>query len=321
MGQIYANANARIKQAYAEGSRRSYYNKFTIFLTFCQLFKININDVSVNNAIAFIEVLAASSLTSSTIMTYVSAIKAKCVEFNLNGLSWSHHKVALMIRSCSRTAMYNPPTKQVLSPLNLTQLVHHVSTTPQGPLFKALFLLAFHGFFRISNLLPTAQSAFQPLRNLTRGDVTIASPGISVLLKWTKTLQASRDRRHIPLAAIPGSILCPLQAVLDMHHLYPVPNTAPMFSYMSHGKVIIITQTQARKVLSMALTSIGLNPSNYGFHTFRRSGASLAFSLNIPIQYIKAQGTWQSDAVWQYLDEKSYPTILTTTMAQFLSTT
>ena len=85
MGQIYSSANTRIKQAYATGSRRSYYNKFIMFLTFCKLFDIDINEVLVNNAIVFIEVLAASGLTSITILTYISAIKAKCVEFDING--------------------------------------------------------------------------------------------------------------------------------------------------------------------------------------------------------------------------------------------
>ena len=95
MGQIYRNANARLTQAYAPGSRRSYYKKFVTFLTFCQLFNIDVNNVSVNDAIAFIEVLAASGLTSVTILTYISAIKAKCIEFNLvsccritRSLSW-----------------------------------------------------------------------------------------------------------------------------------------------------------------------------------------------------------------------------------------
>ena len=45
--------NARITQAYAAGSRRSYFNKFLTFLTFCLLFNIEVSNVSVNDAIAF----------------------------------------------------------------------------------------------------------------------------------------------------------------------------------------------------------------------------------------------------------------------------
>ena len=202
--------------------------------------------------------------------------------------------------------------------------INNVFIHISGFTHRALFLLTFHWFFRISNLLPTSQSTFQPLRDLARGDVTISSPGLLVLLKWTKTLQASRDQHLIPLTAVPGSVLCPLQAVIQLNSQYPVPNTAPMFSHMVSDRLVVITHEKACKVLSTALSAMGLDPLDYGFDgpdTFRCSGASLAFSLNIPVQFIKAQGTWQSDAIYRYIDQASYPTILTTTISQFLANT
>ena len=35
-------------------------------------------------------------------------------------------------------------------------------------------------------------------------------------------------------------------------------------------------------------------------HTFRHSGATLAFQLGVPLQDIQSHGTWASSAVWQY---------------------
>ena len=180
-----------------------------------------------------------------------------------------------------------PDPKQVLTPQTLTQLIQLVNLLPLGPLYTAVFLLAFHGFFRISNLLPLTGTAFQPSSHLTRGDVSITTTGVTVFIKWTKTLQASRNTHHIPLASIPGSPLCPRQAIISLCNAYPVYSQAPMFSYMCKGKLTILTQLQVRTVLSQTLTSMGLNPKDFGFHTFRRSGASLAFSLNVPVQYIK----------------------------------
>ena len=92
-----------------------------------------------------------------------------------------------------------------------------------------------------------------------------------------------------------------------------------MFSYMQKGKLVLIPQLQAQQVLAEALTVLGLNAKEYGFHTFRRSGASLAFNLCIPVQYIKAHGTWASDAVWAYLHESQFPTILTPTISSHLA--
>ena len=140
-------------------------------------------------------------------------------------------------------------------------------------MYKGLFLLAFHGFSRISNLLPKTKSSFQATHHLTRGDVSITSPGITIFIKWSKTLQANKDTRLIPLAAIPGSPLCPLQAIMQINQAYPVSDHSPMFSYMDKGKLVNISQSQARQVLSEVLASLGLNPRNYGSHTIRRSGA------------------------------------------------
>ena len=51
-----------------------------------------------------------------------------------------------------------------------------------------------------------------------------------------------------------------------------------MFSQMHQGKLIISTQFQVRITLTKILTSMGLDAKHFGFHTFRRSGASLAMS-------------------------------------------
>ena len=98
----------------------------------------------------------------------------------------------------------------------------------------------------------------------------------------------------------------------------PVHSQAPMFSYMDKGKLTTLTQLQVRAILSQTLTSMGLNAKDFGFHTFRRRGASLAFSLNVLVQYIKAHVIWSSDAVFSYLNPQQYPTTLTTTMSDFL---
>ena len=46
-----------------------------------------------------------------------------------------------------------------------------------------------------------------------------------------------------------------------------------------------------------------LNPKDYGFHCFRRSGATLALELKVPLENIKIHGHWKSDAIWSYLSD------------------
>ena len=49
----------------------------------------------------------------------------------------------------------------------------------------------------------------------------------------------------------------------------------------------------------------GKTPDFITFHSFRRSGASLAFSHNVPLQEIQWHGTWTSDCVWRYVTDST----------------
>ena len=59
--EVYARATNQITKAYAQGLQQSYYNKFVLFLGFCQKCKLYVHNITIDNAILFIEVLAASN--------------------------------------------------------------------------------------------------------------------------------------------------------------------------------------------------------------------------------------------------------------------
>ena len=71
--------------------------------------------------------------------------------------------------------------------------------------------------------------------------------------------------------------------------------------YYVHGKNEILTAFKVRKVLTKAIRSMGLEPKDYGFHCFRRSGANLALEMRVPLEHIKMHGHWKSEAIWSYL--------------------
>ena len=49
------------------------------------------------------------------------------------------------------------------------------------------------------------------------------------------------------------------------------------------------------------MENIGLDPTSYAGHSFRRGGASFAFQSGILVGMIKLLGDWKSDAVLLYL--------------------
>ena len=63
-----------------------------------------------------------------------------------------------------------------------------------------------------------------------------------------------------------------------------------------------LTYQKYQKFFTHCIRKIGLDPSEYSSHSFRRGGASLAFQLNIPSEIIQFTGDWQSDCYMRYLD-------------------
>ena len=47
--------------------------------------------------------------------------------------------------------------------------------------------------------------------------------------------------------------------------------------------------------------NLGLSQNFFTFHSFRRPGATLAYTAHVSIQQIKNHGSWASDCVWTYI--------------------
>jgi hypothetical protein len=86
-----------------------------------------------------------------------------------------------------------------------------------------------------------------------------------------------------------------------LQRTYPVRPTDPFLSYRVSGSLFLISQPHLRRALKRLISSLSFNPA-LSYHSFRRSGASLAFASGVPFQAIQAHGTWTSDSLWSYID-------------------
>ena len=170
-------------------------------------------------------------------------------------------------------------------------------------MFKFIFLIAFFGFFRISNLAPHSLSSFDSSRHLTLRDIKIKSDCMHIRVKWSKTLQTCDRVYLVTLPRLLGSNLCPVKALKKVIKLYHPHLDAPLFQIKTVNGWLVITDSRIRKVLAKLNTKLGYPSSHFTFHTFRRSGATLAFNSHVPIQKIKHHGSWTSDCVWRYIQQ------------------
>jgi hypothetical protein len=150
------------------------------------------------------------------------------------------------------------------------------------------FSFAFLAMLCISNLAPPSPSSFDPLRHFyRRGDVSCSSSSLTIHIRWSKTSYS--QSALVSLFLIPNSLLCPLQAFLHLKRFFPVCPSAPLLSYQSGGRLIILTQSHLQRVLRLMVSSLALHPF-LTFHSFQRSAASLASSAGQSFQSIQAHG-------------------------------
>ena len=169
--------------------------------------------------------------------------------------------------------------------------------------FWAACLVAFFPFFRKSNLLVPSPSQFNPAKHLCVSDVCFSPRGAILSVRWSKTIQYKQRTLYIPLPHISGSPFCPSSALLLCTSvLSKASDPLPLFSYPSRQGFQPITYSMFITHLRLCLRKLGLNPSLYSGHSFRRGGASFALQCGIPTEWIKLQGDWSSDAYQRYLD-------------------
>ena len=101
--------------------------------------------------------------------------------------------------------------------------------------FWAICLTAFFGLFRKAHLLTRTMTAFDPSRQFTKSDFTFHAWGAMVHVRWSKTIQFWECSIHLPLPHIPGSILCPVAAILHAFSFTQSgPSSSQAFSWLHH---------------------------------------------------------------------------------------
>ena len=170
-----------------------------------------------------------------------------------------------------------------------------------GQVFKAVYTLAFFSFLRLSNLVPDTVQAFSPLYHLARGDIIFAKPGMLVLIKWSKTLQARNTVKILKIPTLRANPICPVNAIKNLLAITPGLKNHHLFQYKTPKGWKPLTDTQVRRHFHLILKRLNLHTSNLTFHAFRRSDATYAFNSSVALQDIQSHGTWTSECVWRYI--------------------
>ena len=313
---MLAQAQAKIPLAFKHKTRLSYSAHFRVYLGLA--YYLDIQDITaLEYVLIFIEYLSHSGLKYPTIQNYMSSIRFHFAYFSMPVHVLTHLKVKLLLKAIVNNSPYNPRIKGVSSIDMLHGLVKGCDTIKHGVVYKSLFLLAFFGFLRMANLLPSSYKAALDSKALTRLDLHFHQQSVEVIIKRSKTMQKSDARHVISIPRLGKSPICPYAALRAMYLAIPAPGSEPVF-LLTPTPLKPLLASKARQVLANLLNNMGCSPAHFTFHAFRRSGATFAFNNGVPFQKIRLHGQWKSDAIYAYLESTNASNLVSSTFKQLL---
>ena len=295
---------ARLRSlTFAESTRRTYNCQLLTYLQFCG--HLNIKPVPITPAdlgryIAYL----SSRLSFSSVRQYLNAVRLMHLEAGFPNPLLSNWYLASILKGLKR--LKGDSTRQKLPiTCHILQGILRVLdlSCPFDITFWAACLVGFFSFFRKSNLLIPSTEKFDPQKHLCRADVQFHPSGVILLVRWSKTIQFRQRTVQIPLPHIAKSPFCPSSALLICFRMVPTAvGHSPLFCYPSPTGVKPITHAAFTSYLRQCLKKLGIDPSLYSGHSFRRGGTSFALQCGLPADLIKLQGDWSSNAYQRYID-------------------
>ena len=156
-------------------------------------------------------------------------------------------RIKLYNKAIMRHRPLNPSIKTMIDILTLQAIATQTDRMYMGQIFKAAILVSFFSFVRISNLVPHSISAYNPLKQLSCGDIIFAPPGLHMIIKWSKTLQSKDKIKVLKVPSLGKSPICPVAAVKKLLFTTPGSNNSPLFKIKCYSKWVPLSDTRLRK--------------------------------------------------------------------------
>lgn len=252
--------------------------------------------------LCFYAAYLARKLKYRSVKQYMNIVRIIHAECGLPNPCAADYHLTVTLRGIRRHLGDRVCRKEPVTPEILRGLLAGLNvTTPRGAAVWAAALLMFYGLLRRSNVMPP-ETGHDHTKHLTRGDLKFNRAGLSVSIRWSKTIQFQERVLEVPYPWDPASDLCPTQAVFNSIRL--TPNADP------GGPALLLCDAPFPKALTprlfvqelrKALGVTGTEAAKYAGHSFRRGGACWAFQSGINIETIRQLGDWKSSAYTAYV--------------------
>ena len=200
---------------------------FRLFIAFTIFLSTTIHQVNSDFLLFYLEFLVYNGASPSQVANHLSALRAKITIFSLSISMFDDPRLSYFVRSLKLNAPLRVTLHNIIDITLLKCIIAQCDKFYMGQIFKAMYLLAFFSFLRLSNICP---HSFSPLKHLTPHDIFFKQDSAVVLVKWSKTLQFNNQVKllHIPLLK---NTLCPVTAIRNVIVLSPQGPNVPLFQY------------------------------------------------------------------------------------------
>jgi hypothetical protein len=299
--QLVQEARDFKKSSFALSTQKTYRSQLRRYLQFCLDFECCPMPASQETLICYTAFLARS-LSAASIPNYLNVVRLLHVEAGVSNPLEGNFELQMLKRGIKRVKGVPPCQKQPITIEILRKMFLYLDCAKPADLaFWSAALVAFFGFLRKSSVLPENQN-FDEKKTLLRADVTKLCLSSFVLqCRHSKVVQFGQKVLMLPYVACDELPLCPVRALLAHFGASPLGQRRPLFNFMCMGRECALTQKCFVERLKSLLSKVGVNAADYSAHSFRRGGASYAFSIGMSPLQIKLRGDWGSDAYERYI--------------------
>ncbi|XP_048031305.1 formin-like protein 7 [Megalobrama amblycephala] len=293
-----------IIQAVSPRTLQSYLTAWKCFKSFHSTYSLPFPDFSLLNITSFISYLnSIKNLQASSIKGYLSGIQFfhKLI-FGSPSSEIANSQTSMLIKGIQKTQPTCPDARQPITLDILTRCItilrrgyHSINTAHT---LDAMFILAFFGFLRCSEL--TITSNFNPKVHPTISDLSVLDDDtISYFIKQSKTDQTRKG--HFIYIFNLSSPIQPYQSLLAYLHFRSSQAKFPSDPLFTDDSNHPITRFWFQKHLKAVLIQSGIPAANYSSHSFRIGAATTAAQKGLSQHQIQALGRWSSEAYKSYI--------------------
>ena len=238
----------------------------------------------------------ARFLSANSVPGYLNVVRLLHLESGFKNPLAGNWELSSIQKGISRLHGKPPVQKSPITVQILLDLYKTVTDHPADIAFWSACLIAFYVFLRKSTLLPSSDMLAGG-KFIARSDVTdMTLSAFSLVIRQSKTIQFGQRLLTLPYVASQDVRLCPVRATLRHFGSSKLPGSVPLFDYVQSGIHVSFSHAFFIKRLKSGLLQTGNKSSSISCHSFRRGGATLAFSVGMSAIDIKLCGDWKSNA-------------------------